>query len=178
MGTRVACSTQEDWIKLKHVLEYLKSTIDLALTLGMNNTFWVTWWVDASYGVHLDMKSQTGGVMSLGKGATYSCSRKQKRNTISSTEAELVGTSDILSMIVWVRMFLDAQGLIIKVSTLNQDNKSTIQLIVNGRLSSSKMTRHIGIRFYFIKDHIDKGEINTVYCPTERMLADFVTKPL
>ena len=81
-------------------------------------------------------------------------------------------------MIVWVRMFLDAQGLGIKLTTLNQDNKSTIQLIINVRLSSSKKTRLIGIRFYFIKYHIDKGESNVVYCPTERMLAFFVTKSL
>ena len=116
--------------------------------------------------------------MSLGKGATYSCSRKQKLNTVSSTEAELVGTSDILPMIVWVRMFLNAQGLDIKSFTLHQDNKSTIQLIINGRLSSSKRTRYIAIKFYFIKDHIDKGEIHAVYCPTKKLLADFVTKQL
>ena len=67
LGTRVTCSTQEDWIKLKHVLEYLKSTIDLALTLDMDSTSLVTWLVDTSYGVHLDMRSQTGGVMSLGR---------------------------------------------------------------------------------------------------------------
>ena len=43
LGTRVTCSTQEDWIKLKHVLEYLKFTIDLPLTLSMNITSLVTW---------------------------------------------------------------------------------------------------------------------------------------
>ena len=59
LGTRVTCSTQEDWIKLKLVLEYLKNTIETPLTLGMNGTSLVSWWVDASYGVHLDMKSQT-----------------------------------------------------------------------------------------------------------------------
>ena len=93
------------------------------------------------------------------KGAAYSYSRKEKLNTISSTEAELIGTADILPIIIWVRMCLDAYGLDVKLSTFNQENKSTIQLIANGRLSSSKRTRHIGIRFYFIKDRVDKGEI-------------------
>ena len=72
-------------------------------------------------------------------------------------------------------MFLDAQNLYVKLSKSHHDNKSTIQLIVNDRLSSSKRTRHIGVRFYSIKDRVDKGEIEVVFCPTERMLADFVT---
>ena len=105
LGTRVMCSTQEDWIKLKGVLEYLKNTIEMPLTFEMADNSLVSWWVDASYGVYLDMKSQTGGIMSFGKSASYSCSRKQKLNIISSTEAELVGTADILPMIIWARMF-------------------------------------------------------------------------
>ena len=116
--------------------------------------------------------------MSFGKGAAYSYSRKQKLNTTSSTEAELVGTADMLPIITWARMSLNAQGLYVKLSKLYQDNKSTIQLIVNGRLSSSKRTRHIGIRFHFIEDRVDKDEIEVIFCPTERMFADFVTKPL
>ena len=126
LGTRVMCSTQEDWIKLKGVLEYLKNTIEMPLTFEMADNSLVSWWVDASYGVYLDMKSQTGGIMSFGKSASYSCSRKQKLNIISSTEAELVGTADILPMIIWARMFLDAPGLYMKLSKLHQDNKSTI----------------------------------------------------
>ena len=103
---------------------------------------------------------------------------KANINTISSTEAKLVGTADILPMIIWARMFLDDQGLYVKLSKVHQDNKSTIMLIVNGRLCSSKRTRHIWIHYYFIKDRVDKGEIEVVFCPTEIMLADFVTKPL
>ena len=168
LGTRVRCSTQEVWIKLKSVLEYLKNTIEMPLTLGMKDTSLVSWWVDTSYGVHLDMESQTGGVMSFGKAAAYSCSRKQKLNTISLTEAELVGTADILPMIIWTMIFLDAHRLYVKQSKLHQDNKNTIQLIINGRLSSSKRTRHIRIHFYLIKYRVDKGEIEVVFCPTKR----------
>ena len=48
----------------------------------------------------------------------------------------------------------------------------------NGIMSSSKRTKHINVRYYFIKDRIDKGEINVIYCPTEMMIADYFTKPL
>ena len=55
---------------------------------------------------------------------------------------------------------------------------STVKLATNGKLSSGKRTRHIKIRFFFIKDRIKSGDINIVYCPTNRILADFLIKPL
>lgn len=58
------------------------------------------------------------------------------------------------------------------------DNQSAILLENNGRASSSKRTRHINIRYYFVKDKIDSGEIKIEYCPTKQMMADFFTKPL
>eukprot|EP00978_Attheya_sp_CCMP212_P047722 scaffold424725_cov134-Attheya_sp.AAC.3 len=68
------------------------------------------WWVDASYAVRLDMKSHTGSVLSLGKGAVYAASKKQKLNVISSTESELVGVSDMMPQIIWSMYFMNAQG--------------------------------------------------------------------
>ena len=55
-----------------------------------------------------------------------------------------------------------------------QDNQSTLRLAVNGILSSSSRTKHIKARYYFVKDKIDDKE----YCPTEKMWADILTKPL
>ena len=63
------------------------------------------WWVDTSFAVHEDIRSRTGMHMSLGKGTVYSASVKQKINTASSTEAELVGVADALPKIVWTRYF-------------------------------------------------------------------------
>ena len=72
----------------------------------------VKWWVDASFGVHPDMKSHTGATMSLGKGSIYRYARstRQKLNTKSSTEAELVGVDDVMPQVMWTRYFLEAQG--------------------------------------------------------------------
>jgi len=69
-------------------MQYLRTTKNLTLTLEPGEH--PNWWVDSLYTVHLDMCSHSGIVMSLGKGATYSSSCKQKLNTKSSTEAELV----------------------------------------------------------------------------------------
>ena len=73
---------------------------------------------------------------------------------------------------------LKVQGYDTGPLTIHQDNKSTILLAENGILSSSKRTKHINIRYYFIKDRIDRKEINIIYCPTSAMVADYFTKPL
>ena len=114
----------------------------------------------------------------MGKGAIQSISTKQKLNTKSSTEAELVGADDVLGQLLWTRNFLEHQGYTSKETILYQDNTSTILLENNGMESSSKRTRHINIRYYFIKDRILAGDLKVKYCSTEDMIADYMSKPL
>jgi hypothetical protein len=176
--TRVSCSTNQDWAKLRRVLEYLQGTLDEFLTLGADDIGMMKTWVDASYAVHKDMKSHTGGVVSFGRGAVMSKSSKQKLNTKSSTEAELVGASDYLPYPIWAKKFLEAQGYSLTDNAFYQDNQSTIRFERNGRRSCGPNSRHIDIRYFFIKDRINLEGLDVRYCPTEQMLADFFTKPL
>jgi len=107
------------------------------------------WWVDSSYAVHPDMHSHSGIFMSLGKGALYLTSCKQKLNTKSSTEAELVAIDDVMGQILWTRNFLNGQGISMTSTTnIYQDNKSTILLAENGKGSSSRHTRHLDVRYF------------------------------
>jgi hypothetical protein len=124
------------------------------------------------------MKSHTGAVMTLGEGGLCAMSTKQKINTKSSTEAELVGVDDAMPNIIWTQHFLKAQGMEIADNLIYQDNQSAILLERNGRRSSGKRTRHIDIRYFFIADRIEKKEVRIEYCPTNDMLADMFTKPL
>ena len=78
----------------------------------------------------------------------------------------------------WTRYFLMDQGYDVKSSTVYQDNKSTMLLENSGILSSSKETKHINVRYYFIKDRIDSKEFHEIYCPTNEMVADYFTTPL
>jgi hypothetical protein len=82
-------------------MESLRGTIDMPLTMEADDLSVVKWWVDASYGVHPDMKSHTGAKMSMGKGSIYSRSTRQKLNTKSSTEAELVGVDGVMPQVLW-----------------------------------------------------------------------------
>jgi hypothetical protein len=169
---------QDDWKKLTRVMRYLQGTVELKLRLSADGSGQVRWWVDSSFAVHIDMKGHTGGTMSMGKGSIYSASAAQKLVTRSSTECEVVGTHDVMPQILWTAHFLKAQGQQITDSVLYQDNLSAMFLEKNGRASSSKRTRHMNLRYFFIKDHIDNGDIVLEHCPTEEMLADFFTKPL
>ncbi len=107
--------------------------------------------------------------MFLGKGMPITASKKQKVNGKSSTESELIGVDDMLPHILWTHYFLEAQGYDIKENIVHQDNKSAILSEINGKGSSSKRTKHIKIRPFFVKDKIDAGEISIKHCPTESM---------
>jgi Reverse transcriptase (RNA-dependent DNA polymerase) len=175
--SRVQSPDVDDYKKLARVIRYLRGCPDMPLTLECDGDT-VKWWADASFAVHPDMKSHTGGMMSMGKGAVYGMATRQKVNTKSSTEAEVVGANDVMPQLLWTQYFLKAQGYSSTNTILYQDNKSAILLAKNGRASSSKRTRHLNIRYYFITDRIASKELTVEYCPTEDMLADFFTKPL
>ena len=91
---------------------------------------------------------------------------------------ELVGVNDAMGLVLWTRLFLEAQGYQIEDNIVYQDNESTMLLAKNGRSSSTKNTRHINIRYYFITDQVTKKRIRIEHCPTATMLGDFFTKPL
>ena len=133
MTTRVSDPDNDDWRKLRHVIEYISSTKDMCLTLEADENMNPTWSIDAAYGVHGDCKGQSGGSFTLGKGSFHTVSCKQKINTKSSTEAELVAIDDCIGHAIWLRHFLLAQGYIKAENIINfQDNQSTILPEQNG----------------------------------------------
>jgi len=123
----------------------------MPLTLEADSLQLTKWWVDASFAVHMDMKSHTGGALSLGKGVIFGTSTCQKINTRSSTEAELVAVNEVLPH------FLEAQGYDTMDSIMYQDNQSAVLLEKIGRASNSKCTRHLNICYFFVTDWIDAG---------------------
>ena len=177
LSTRVTKSTQEDWEKLERVLMYLNMTADLGILLRADEGLQIRGHIDASFAVHMDMKGQSGAMITVGTGPVSVSSKKQGLVTKSSTEAELVAISDMLSMVIWTREFLQEQGYTMAPGIIYQDNKSTIAMANRG-ISNSPRTRHVAIRYFFVKDRIDSGEVVIEHMGTEHMLADGMTKPL
>jgi hypothetical protein len=117
--------------------------------------------------------------MSLGKGAAYGTSIKQKFNTKSSTEAKLVTANDVLPQVLWTQYVLEAQGYQVKDYVVYQENSSAAMLLEkNGKGSTSKRTCHVTSQYFFIKDRIRTKEVSIEHCPTGVLTADFFTKPL
>jgi hypothetical protein len=178
MCSRVSKSTKDDWRKLKRVLQWLYHTVDKPRIIGASSLTELFTWVDAAFAIHPDMRSQTGGCMSFGWGTIHSRSSKQKLNTVSSTEAEIVGVGEYFPRNIHITMFLEQLGYCMRSNVLMQDNQSAIRMERNGKASTTGNSRHVHIRYFFMKDRVDKGEVDLQYCPTLEMLADFFTKPL
>jgi len=115
--------------------------------------------------------------MILGNRAIISMSNKHKQNTKSSTEDEIYGVDNALPKILWSLEFIRSQGYNMSHALLYQDNKSAILLEVNGKLSSSKRTKHIKMKYFYIKDQVDQGEVKIEHKGTEDMWVDILTKP-
>ena len=115
--------------------------------------------------------------MSLGRGLIIDMSQKQKINTRSSSEAELVGCDDVVTRMQWAQLFIKAQGYSCK-TVLHQDNEAAMRLELNGKRSSSKRTRHLNIRYFYITNQLDQGWLTVRHCQTEDTIGDFFTKPL
>ena len=177
LTTRVQTPDEDDWGKLRRILQYLKGTRKLKLVLRAKDLSEQHWYVDASHGVHWDFKGQTGACMTMGEGAVINVSLRQKNNTKSTCETELIGVDDCISSALWSVYFVQAQGHEAKNARIYQDNQSAILLEKNGRMSSSRRTRHIKSKYFFVTDKVEDGEVAIEYCPTDQMWSDCNTKP-
>ena len=84
----------------------------------------------------------------------------------------------VLPQVTWTKDFFNNQWFEVNKATLYQDNMSAMLTEKNGRASSSSRTKHIDIRYSFIQDRIKKGEIGMEYCHTNKVVDNFMTKPL
>ena len=117
-------------------------------------------------------------MISMRKGAIVNILRKHKMNVGSSTELELVSIADVLGMILWCKYFIEAQGYTIESNVLYQDNKSTILLAKNGRMSAGKNSKHIKNRFFLIADKVAQDDVEVRHMGTKSIWADVNTTPI
>ena len=163
--------------QLHRVLAYLNATPDYGLTFKPTSAD-LHCYIDASYAVHEDCRGHTGIIVLLGgtNAPLYVRSAKQKINTRSSTESELVALDEGMVVLQWLRDFLRFLGYSQPPVTVYQDNLSTIWFAEHNYSRSGRL-RHLLVRFYYIKDLIERSIIKLEYCPTDLMLSDNLTKP-
>ncbi|GFT03715.1 retrovirus-related Pol polyprotein from transposon RE2 [Trichonephila clavipes] len=162
----------------KRVLRYLMGSKDKKLfyenEFGILNAS-----SDASWGNAENGKSFSGGVVLLGNSLILWKCRKQKSVSLSTCEAELFSISEICKDIIWTVNLLTelkCEQFINNAVTLNSDSQAAIQWIKGTR--SSNKSRHMNLRFHFIKDLIEDTVIKLEYVQTEFLIADFLTKAM
>ena len=174
-------ATELDLKKATRVVQYLNYHSDHSLYLRPMSLNIVASG-DASYSEHEDAKSHTGGCIGFegfnGHHAYLSfISSKQSLVTKSSTEAELVAADTVVSTAVWMRQFMEELGVRQRPIRLDQDNQSTI-IIAGQGTGTFKRSKHIKVRYFWIKEQIDDGVLEISHVPGEQLVADILTKPL
>ena len=115
-------------------------------------------------------------MISMGKVAIVNVARNPKMNVGSSTESELFSIANVLGMTFLCKYFMEAQGYPIENNVLYQDNKLTILLDKNGRMSAGNNRKHVKNTFFFITDKVAQGDLEIRHMVTKEMWADINTK--
>lgn len=170
-----SCPNKTHLAAAKRVLRYLKGTIDWALNFPKINDSILHGFTDSSYGNSIeDRKSYSGYVFRLGEATVSWCSKKQKVVALSTTEAEYMAMSDAARHMIWMHnALLELEQTYDPV--LHADSMGGIDLAKNHRIS--QRSKHIDIRYHFIRDHVD-NTFKLEYISTEINLADLLTKQL
>lgn len=170
----------KDHIELaRRIMAYVAGTKHLGLVFHSGEGIKLYATVDASYACHADLKSHTGVTLHIGKnsGSVFSLTQKQSITADSSTVAEFIGCHLAAKQILWARNLLEELGFPQDLpTTMFEDNKSTIVLL-NREYNCSK-TKHIQLRYNFIREHIKENRIRVEYLSSEEMISDMLTKNL
>ncbi|KAI3791236.1 hypothetical protein L2E82_04934 [Cichorium intybus] len=162
---------------VKNIFRYLKRTTSLGLWYPSGSGFFVQAFSDADLGgCGLDRKSTSGGCQLLdGKLVSWQ-SRKQTCVSLSTAEAEYIAAASCTSQIIWIQNQLRDYGVSMKRIPLYCDSERAIRICHNP-VQHSK-TKHIALRYHFIKDHVEDGNIEIHFVRSNDQLADIFTKAL
>ena len=173
-----ASPTKEHWTAVKRILRYLKGTSKLGLLYRDNTSTEITGYSDADWAGDVgDRKSTSGYAFLLGGAAISWKSNKQTCVALSTAEAEYVALSAAAQEAVWLQQLVsDMVNKNIRETTILEDNQSAICLAKNQQVHGR--TKHIDIKYHFIRDMVQAGRIKLIYCASEDMVADMFTKGL
>jgi len=157
--TRVKGPDRDDWCKLKRLLCWTKQTVEDVQIIGADSLVDMLTFIDSAHAVHPDMRGHTGGATTFGTGIIDQKSSKQKMNSRSSTETEVIGNSEYLPKNIYFEMFMEGQGYKLRSNTLMQDNVSMMRMATNGRSSCTSNSKHISIKYFWVTDRVKNGNI-------------------
>ncbi|CAH9102929.1 unnamed protein product [Cuscuta europaea] len=162
---------------VRRILRYLKGTVNLGLWYPKHSGFDLVGYSDADFaGCTMDRRSTSGGAQFLGKKLVCWSSKKQNCVSTSTAEAEYVTAASCCSQILWMKTQLKDYGYTFRHIPIYSDSQSAIAITSNPVHHSR--TKHIDLRYHFIKDHVEKGDIDMYFVSSDLQLADLFTKAL
>nr|GEU76369.1 putative reverse transcriptase, RNA-dependent DNA polymerase [Tanacetum cinerariifolium] len=173
-----AKSTEKHLTAVKRIFRYLKDTIHKGLWYPKDIDFELTAFSDSDHAGCLDSrKSTSGGIQFLGGDKLVSwSSKKQDCTLMSSAEAEYVSLSACCTQVLWMQTQLTDYGFYFDKIPMYCDLKAAIAISYNPVQHSR--TKHINVRYHFIKEKVEKGIVELFFVGTEYQLADLFTKVL
>ncbi|GJY93572.1 retrovirus-related pol polyprotein from transposon TNT 1-94 [Tanacetum coccineum] len=169
--------TQKHLKEVKRIFRYLWGTVNMGLWYMKDSGFELTGFSDADYaGCKDTFKSTSGGAQFLGEKLVSWSSKKQDCTALSTAEAEYVSLSACCAQVLWMRTQLTDYGFHFNKIPIYCDSKSAIAISCNPVQHSR--TKHIAVRYHFIKEHVEKGTIELYFVKTDYQLADLFTKAL
>nr|GEU67544.1 putative ribonuclease H-like domain-containing protein [Tanacetum cinerariifolium] len=169
--------TEKHLKEVKRIFCYLRGTVNMGLWYTKDSGFELTGFSDADYaGCKDNFKSTFGGAQFLGKKLVSWSSKKQDCTSLSTVKSENVSLSACCAQVLWMRTQLTDFGYHFDKILIYCDSKSAIAISYNPVQHS--ITKHIAIRYHFIKEHIEKCTIELYFVKTDYQLADIFTKAL
>ena len=160
---------------VRHIFQYVKGNLEKELVFKPKDLI-LTGYVDAAYGNNFKCASTSGYCFLLGNTIVSWYSKAQAVTALSAAEAEYIAATEATKEAIWWRQFLDELGYPQETTTLNEDNQACILLSKNPQ--SHSRTKHIQIRYHFIREKTDSKEVSLQYVNTKDQLADMFTKNL
>jgi hypothetical protein len=162
----------------KHVMRYLKGTLDYGLCFTRDCDFRLYGYIDLDWvGSASDRKSTLGCCFSLGSAMTSWQSREQSSISLSTAEAEYIATCSANCEAIWLQKLLTGLfDLEMEATVIFCDNQSCIKMTENP-VFHDKM-KHNEIRYHYIRDMVQKGDVKLQYVGTDEQVEDVLTKPL
>jgi hypothetical protein len=178
----MASPSRSCWAAAIRVLRYLSSTASFELVYRREEENYsspvdVSIFSDADFaGDKTSRRSCTGNVAMFSGGAVSWRSKLQRSVTLSTCEAELVALSAATQEAIWLRQLLRDLFVDHRTITLFEDNAAAISLIRDARFS--ERTKHVEIKYFFLREKIEAGDLALEYIETAKNIADIFTKPL
>ena len=177
LARHTAGSATKHWMAFPHVMRYLQSTIDVALTFnGSGNESVVDVYSDADFANGVGLKSVSGMVLRMYGNCVFWRSKRQNIISGYTTEAELIAMSTAANELMWIKQLCTDLSITAEEPTLWGDNKSANLLAVNA--ISSDRSKHIRVQHLRVREYVEHEEMDVHWVGTKKMLADGFTKTL